>query len=96
MHENIDEEEEAMLRLDRRRNSNIKDWAVILTLIINLAGLVWTAAKWSSAIEQLQITAAETNRTMAIYGQSIQSLITDQALVKYKLQVNEEKLSRIK
>lgn len=47
-------DDDSPLRLDRRQHNNIKDWAVIITLAINLAGLVWTVAKWSSAIEQLQ------------------------------------------
>jgi hypothetical protein len=87
-----DDEEELSLRLDRRRNANIKDWAVIVTLMLNLGGLVWTAAKWSAAIEQLQISVAETNKTMAIYGMNIQNLNTEQALLKYQVNSNTSKI----
>lgn len=77
---------------DRRVKNNIKDWAVIITLFINLGGLIWTAARWSSAIEQLQVTAIEINKTLINYGTNIQMLTTKEALLEYQAETNRKNI----
>lgn len=98
MAHHVDEEDldDSPLRLDRRQHNNIKDWAVIVTLVINLAGFVWTAAKWSSAIDQLQASRIAMDGYKDASTAQINNLVNRVNLLEYQVNFNKAKLEGIK
>lgn len=87
-------EEDKWYNMDRRRHNNLRDWAVLITLALNLAGLVWTAAKWSAAIEQLQATTARTNATMDIVVSKLSTMDTRTTLLEFQVNKNSGAIER--
>ena len=83
--EEVDTEEENILRLDRRRHNNIKDWAVIVTLILNLSGLIWTAAKWSAAIDLLQTNDGKREAAQEGIGSRLNQLESRVNLLEFRV-----------
>lgn len=84
----------AFLELDRRKHNNFRDWAVLVTLVINLAGLVWTAAKWSAAIDQLQVTSAKTNVILDAVVTKLAVLDTRATVLEYQVNKNSKALEK--
>lgn len=87
-----EENENSPLRFDRRSRNNFKDWAVIITLAVNLSGLVWAAAKWSSAIESLQGSSTGLIANQEVMKNKISTLESRIILLEY--QVNAVKNAR--
>lgn len=79
------DEDDGKFRLDRRRHNNIKDWAVIATLVLNLGGLVWTAAKMSSAIEQLQVSNINNTQVLNSVVDRLYKLDTRTSVMEYQI-----------
>lgn len=89
-----EEEEDSKFRLDRRRHNNIKDWAVILALVLNLGGLVWTAAKMTSALEQVQITTKENTQALVKVVERLYSLESRANLLELQVELNKRGLKK--
>lgn len=80
-----DDGEGHWFQTDRRARNTFRDWSVIATLLLNLAGGVWIAARWNYAIEQLQVSNQATSKTLAEYGAAMADLSTKQALLIYQV-----------
>lgn len=95
-HDDEEELDDSPLRLDRRQHNNIKDWAVIITLVINLCGFVWTAAKWSSAIDQLQAARIASDGNKVEVDRRLNAIENSINLLNYQVNINKAKLEGVK
>lgn len=63
----------------------LKEFSVIIMLLVNFGGMIWGAAKLSASVENLKETVGSITTTMQTAVSTLNSQAADVAVLKYRV-----------